>query len=102
MLNIKIVKKIGVIISLLFLTACNEMTLFTKIEEQEANLMLAVLLRENLPASRMVNPDGSYNLVLTDGDYFPEAIEALSMRGYPRQKFENLCRKNEREMRKRN
>lgn len=85
-------KKIIIVGSLFLLTACNEMTLFTNLEEEEANLMLAVLLKENLAAERIADAHGeAYNLIIKDADYFPEAIEALSMHGYPRKKFENLC-----------
>ena len=85
------VQKVAIIILLMFLSACNESILYKNIEENEANLMTSVLLREGIEAKRMENKDGTYNIVITDGSYFPEAIDALSLRGFPRVKFESLC-----------
>ncbi|MFT6071998.1 MAG: type III secretion system YscJ/HrcJ family lipoprotein [Alphaproteobacteria bacterium] len=73
------------------LSACDEAILYKNVEENDANLMTSVLIREGMDATRMANKDGTYNIVIQDGSYFPEAIDALSLRGFPRMKFENLC-----------
>lgn len=86
-----ILKKGMVILLMTMLVACNESILYKNIEENEANLMTSILIREGIEASRVPNPDGTYNVVIADGAYFPEAIDALSLRGFPRTKFENLC-----------
>lgn len=77
--------------TMLVMAACNEIDLFTNLEEKEANLMLAVLLREGIAAERIKNPDATYNIQIKDKAYFAEAMTALTIRGYPKQKFENLC-----------
>ncbi len=74
------------------LTACTEqMTLYKSLVEKEVNLMTAVLLKSGLEAVREENKDGTYNLVIKDARYFPEAMDILSRRGFPREKFDNLC-----------
>lgn len=85
------IQKTIIILLVTFLCACNESVLYKNIEENEANMMTAVLLREGIDTQRVANPDGTYNIVISDGSYFPEAIDALSLRGFPRTKFESLC-----------
>lgn len=85
------IQKTIIILLVTFLCACNESILYKNIEENEANMMTAVLLREGIDTQRVANPDGTYNIVISDGSYFPEAIDALSLRGFPRTKFESLC-----------
>ena len=90
--NIKsFIRRYFIFVALIFLSACNEMTLYKNLEEKEANLMTAVLLRENIDTQRMLNPDGTYDLILSDKTYFPEAMDVLSMRGFPRKTYDSLC-----------
>lgn len=90
--NIKyFIKRYFILIAVILLSACNEMTLYKNLEEKEANLMTAVLLRENIDTQRMLNPDGTYDLILTDKTYFPEAMDVLAMRGFPRKTYDSLC-----------
>gem|GEM_PF-3327829 len=84
-------RKILLLLCIIFLCACEETTIYKNIEENEANLMASILIREGIDASRMENKDGTYNIIISDKKYFPEAIDALSLRGFPRMKFENLC-----------
>ena len=87
-----LLKKIIIGLCVLCVCACEEASiLYKNIEETEANLMTSVLLREGVEATRMPNTDGTYNIAINDASYFSEAIEILSMRGFPRMKFENLC-----------
>jgi type III secretion protein J len=86
-----ILQKIAMALLLTLLCACDESILYKNIEENEANLMTSVLLREGIDTKRMANTDGTYNIVISDASYFPEAIDALSLRGFPRAKFESLC-----------
>ncbi len=86
-----VLQKIAIALLLTLLCACNESILYKNIEENEANMMTAVLLREGIDTTRMANTDGTYNIVISDAGYFPEAIDALSLRGFPRAKFESLC-----------
>lgn len=75
----------------MLLAACEEYVLYKNIEENEANMMASVLLRSGIEASRTPNQDDTYNIIIHDEALFPEAIDALSLRGFPRTKFENLC-----------
>jgi type III secretion system YscJ/HrcJ family lipoprotein len=84
-------RQILIIVCVILLSACDEATLYKNIAENEVNLMTSVLLREGIEASRIENKDGTYNLVIKDSAYFSEAIDALSLRGFPRTKFESLC-----------
>jgi type III secretion protein J len=86
-----IIQKICILTCVIVLSACDEAILYKNVEENDANLMTSVLIREGMDATRMANKDGTYNIVIQDGSYFPEAIDALSLRGFPRMKFENLC-----------
>ncbi len=86
-----VLQKIAIALLLTLLCACDESILYKNIEENEANLMTSVLLREGIDTTRMANADGTYNIVISDAGYFPEAIDALSLRGFPRAKFESLC-----------
>lgn len=86
-----IVQKLLISLLVLCLCACNESVLYKNIEENEANLMTSILIREGIETQRMANKDGTYNIVINDSAYFPEAIDALSLRGFPRIKFESLC-----------
>lgn len=84
-------KKCFLSVSLLCIVACNEIELFTNIEEVEVNNMMVILMQEGIEVERMANSDGTYSLILKDDQYIPEAMTALRIRGYPQKKHENLC-----------
>jgi type III secretion system YscJ/HrcJ family lipoprotein len=86
-----ILKKVFLVLCFVFLCACEEVVLYKNIEENEANLMTATLMKENVPVERIGNKDGTYNIIITDNSEFSRAISILSMRGLPKAKFESLC-----------
>ncbi len=74
--------------SLLVLSGCKT-ELFTALPEQEANEMLALLLKAGLNASKSVAKDGT-ETVLVDEQQFVAAVDVLRARGYPRVKFSTI------------
>ncbi|MGE7991684.1 type III secretion system inner membrane ring lipoprotein SctJ [Pseudomonas sp. NPDC089554] len=70
------------------LQAC-EMDLYSNLGEREANAMLAVLLREGIPATRKVQDNGQLKIVV-DERRFAEAMARLDEAGLPGQQFSNL------------
>lgn len=72
----------------LTLVGCGQETLYSRLDEREANEMLAVLLNHDINA-RKVGLGDSLELKTSRRD-LPTAIALLSERGYPRQEFESL------------
>jgi type III secretion protein J len=70
------------------LQAC-DIDLYTNLSEREANAMVAVLLREGVPASRKVQDDGQLKVVV-DEKRFAEAMKLLDEAGLPGQTFSNM------------
>ncbi len=63
--------------------------LYTKLNEREANEMVALLLGNGIDASRAVAKDGT-SIVRVDEKRLAQAIELLRAGGYPRQTFTNM------------
>lgn len=70
------------------LQACDT-ALYTNLGEREANAMVAVLLREGIPASRKVQDNGQLSVVV-DEKRFAQAMAALDEAGLPGQAFSNM------------
>lgn len=70
------------------LQAC-DIDLYTNLGEREANAMLAVLLRDGIPASRKVQDNGQLK-VMVDEKRFAQAMAALDDAGLPGQSFSNM------------
>ncbi|MEG5266159.1 type III secretion inner membrane ring lipoprotein SctJ [Pseudomonas sp. JDS28PS106] len=70
------------------LQAC-DVDLYTNLGEREANTMLAVLLRDGIPASRKVQDDGRLKIVV-DEKRFAQAMAVLDDAGLPGQTFSNM------------
>ncbi|MHC6226894.1 type III secretion system inner membrane ring lipoprotein SctJ [Pseudomonas sp. X10] len=70
------------------LQAC-DMDLYSNLSEREANAMLAVLLRDNIPASRKVQDNGQFKVVVEERR-FAQAMARLDEAGLPGQSFSNL------------
>jgi len=63
--------------------------LYTKLNEREANEMVALLLGHGIDASRSVAKDGT-SIVRVEDKRLAQAIELLRASGYPRQTFTNM------------
>lgn len=70
------------------LFGCGQETLYSRLDEREANEMLAVLLSNGIDA-RKVGLGESLEIQTARND-LPKAIALLSERGYPRQEFQSL------------
>lgn len=73
----------------LLLVGCGQKSLYEGLQEQEANEMIAILIRHNIEASKTAGAENTYN-IMADGRYFAEAIEILSDYGYPKDPIEGL------------
>lgn len=73
---------------LLLLAAC-KVDLYAGLNERDANDMLAVLLRQGIPAEKGVGAEGTYVLKV-EQSRFSEAVEALKMQGFPREPFASI------------
>lgn len=83
--------KVVILLVTLLLTGCQEV-LYEKLNQQEANEMLALLLGNGLPATKEVESSGMVTLFVDSGD-FSRAIQLLHQHGYPRSRqmtFEEL------------
>ena len=63
--------------------------LYSNLSEQDANEMTAILLQNEIAASRESDTAGVYTIMVAE-DRFAEAVEILKERGYPRQTFATL------------
>ncbi len=70
------------------LAACN-VELYSKLDEREANEMIAVLLRNGIDAQRVVSKEG-LNSITVDKKRLGEAIDLLRAEGLPKQSFATM------------
>jgi type III secretion protein J len=74
--------------ALMILSGC-QTELYTAMPEQEANEMLALLLRGGMSASKVKAKDGT-DTILVEEKQFATAVETLHARGYPKTKFSTV------------
>jgi type III secretion protein J len=75
--------------ALLLLCGC-KIDLYSKLQEREANLIVATLLRNGLPADRIAMKDGS-STVRIEEKAFAAAVAVLNTAGLPRAKFQTMA-----------
>lgn len=73
---------------LLLLGGCKT-EIYAGLPEQEANQMVAILLRAGIPAAKSQNKDGT-DAIEVERSRFADAVAALDARGYPRKRFESM------------
>ena len=71
-----------------FLTACSYDTLYSDLDERQANEMLALLLRNDVD-SRKIPVEKNWELQVAKDD-LPAAVEILKFHGYPRNQYQSL------------
>lgn len=76
----------GAMVALLLLAGCKT-ELYSHLGEVEANQMVAILLRHDIPADRTTDPKDHTLTIKVDKSQFAEAVALLSSRGYPRPSF---------------
>jgi type III secretion protein J len=74
--------------ALMMLVGCKA-DLYTKVQEQEANEMVAILSTNGIAAERELNKDGS-SKVQVNQDQFARSVELLNAHGYPKQTFTSM------------
>ena len=73
----------------LLLSGCKT-ELYSKLDENDANAMLAILLNNKIDAEKMVDKKaGSYSLSV-DESHIPQAVELLREHGYPKEKVASM------------
>jgi type III secretion protein J len=73
------------------LSACNEMDLYTKLTERQANEMVAALQGAGIEAAKSSKDPGNWVIQVARDD-FGRAVETLRAEGLPRDEFESLGR----------
>ncbi|WP_411383989.1 type III secretion system inner membrane ring lipoprotein SctJ [Pseudomonas sp. L7] len=81
--------RVLIVVALASLLQACDMDLYSNLSEREANAMLAVLLRDGIPASRKVQDNGQMKIVV-DERRFADAMARLDEAGLPGQSFSNL------------
>lgn len=81
-------KFLACVVLCLALGACGGEALYAELDEQQANEMLAVLVRAGIDADKL-RADKSWSLQVARSD-LPRAMEVLKAEGYPREKYESL------------
>ena len=72
----------------LLLAGCGRETLYTQLDQQQANEMLALLLSQGVDADK-TRADSAWALTTSRRD-LPQAMQLLKANGYPREKFQSL------------
>lgn len=72
----------------LLLQACDT-DLYTNLDEREANIIVATLARNGIPAARQAQDEGQMTVTVSE-ERFAEAVEILDRAGLPEQKFANM------------
>ena len=74
----------------LLLSGCEEQTtLFSGLEESQANAVMAALLDENISCSKTPGDEGTWNVQI-DGSRFADAANLCQRRGLPRKQFKGV------------
>jgi type III secretion protein J len=74
--------------SALLLAGCGRETLYTQLDQQQANEMLALLLAQGVDAGK-ARADNAWTLTTSRRD-LPQAMQVLKANGFPREKFQSL------------
>ena len=79
-----------VLLGCLVLAACSGSALYSNLEEQQANQVMAALLDSGINASKAPSPDKkTWEVRIAQGD-FPMAMQVLHSKGLPRRQSETL------------
>lgn len=76
-------------VALLLLAGCKEQ-LNSGLSEREANEVVALLLRNDMPASRTAEVKGGSYTVWVEGARFADAVDLLRIRGLPHTKHDSI------------
>jgi type III secretion protein J len=80
----------AVLMACLALAGCGRSALYSNLEEQQANQVMAALLDSDINASKSLSTDKkSWEVQIAEGD-FPKAMQVLHSKGLPRRRSESL------------
>ena len=74
-------------VTLFFLSGCGKVELYSNLEEQEANEMMAVLLDKGISIDKTAGKEETYS-ILVDKANFSVSVDVLQKFGYPKQRYE--------------
>jgi type III secretion protein J len=86
--RLRLLRVAAALVCTLTLAAC-KVDLYANLDQQEANKIVATLLRHGIPADRSVGKDHRF-IVAVDNGAFAEAMNVLEQNGLPKQDFANL------------
>ncbi|MEW9899020.1 type III secretion system inner membrane ring lipoprotein SctJ [Chitinivorax sp. PXF-14] len=81
-------KRIAVALAVAVLAGCSKVSLYSQLSEQQANEMLALLMRAEVEADK-VYQDKAWSVTTSKGD-LPRAVEVLKANGYPKEQYQSL------------
>lgn len=87
--KVKMTRLLLLAITLLLLTGCNDETLYSGLDEVEANEIIALLSNAAIMSYKTKNSNEKYS-VATNRNNFSEAIDILKINGYPKNHFDSL------------
>jgi type III secretion protein J len=73
----------------LMLAGCGAVDLYTNLDQQEANRIVATLMRHGIPAERIAGKDGHFSVAVGE-KAFAEAMRVLDENGLPHAEFKTL------------
>ena len=84
-----LLRPLTLVLSAALLAGCGMTELYSQLDEQEGNEMLALLLQHNIGSEKRTVKDNMVSLYV-NADRIPEAMELLRKNGYPRDKFSTI------------
>jgi type III secretion protein J len=81
-------KLLAIFAVVLLMAGCQE-ELYSNLHEQEANEMLAVLMKHDITASKVRGKKDAINLFVEKSE-MPKAVDVLKQNGYPSQSFQDM------------
>jgi len=76
--------QLSLLVSLAILSGCKQESLYSALDETQANEVQAALLQAEIAASKQVSDDGEHWMVTVDKESIPAAMAVLTERGLPR------------------
>lgn len=84
----RVLRGVALLVMVLLLQACDT-DLYSNLAEREANIIVATLARNGIPAGRQAQDEGQVTVTVSE-ERFTEAVEILDRAGLPEQKFANM------------
>jgi type III secretion protein J len=75
--------------TVVLLAGCGKSTLYSELEEKEANQVMAILLRNGIDCDKEAGAEKRF-IVRVETGHFSEAVEILNDYGYPKDQFEGI------------